>query len=248
MARRRGLLTGALLIFAAALLNGLAPGSGRAAEPGEDGPLGAEAIAERLQRKYERAGSLVADFEQENTLSSLGRTTRSKGRFFLHKPGRIRFEYREPESQLLVSDGKRLWIYTPRLRQVILADLEQAAASPTPLLFLAGKGNLSESFRIKVEEQGVGRRKGGAWRRGQPHRLSLTPRRPDPRFQRLWLEVDPDSFLISGVEFTDALGNRTRLRFTDIREGVEIPPERFTFKIPEDAEVVRVPASPRGGR
>ncbi|MEE9274164.1 MAG: outer membrane lipoprotein carrier protein LolA [bacterium] len=248
MARRRGLLPGALLIFAGALLHGLAPGGARGAAPGEDGPPGAEAIAERLQRKYERAGSLVADFEQENTLISLGRTTRSKGRFSLHKPGRIRFEYREPERQILVSDGKRLWIYTPRLRQVILADLERAAASPTPLLFLAGKGNLSESFRIKVEEPGVGRRKGGAWRRGQPHRLSLTPRRPDPRFQRLWLEVDPESFLILGVEFTDALGNRTRLRFTNIREGVEIPPERFTFKVPEDAEVVRVPASPGGGR
>ncbi|HBK80543.1 MAG TPA: hypothetical protein DDZ83_12890, partial [Nitrospinae bacterium] len=72
-------------------------------------------IISRIQKKYEETRTLKANFEQENHLRSLGRITRSKGRIILYKPGRIRAVYTEPENQLIVSNGKRLWIHTPRL-------------------------------------------------------------------------------------------------------------------------------------
>lgn len=198
-------------------------------------------IVARLQKKYEKTRTLSADFTQENLLRSLGKTTRSRGRFSLLKPGRIRFDYREPERQLVVSNGKMLWIYTERLQQVLLTAISQSAASPTPLLFLAGKGNLQDTFRIAVEEWGSPKRKEGVWKRGAPHRLSLTPLKMEGGFRKLWIEVDVESFQILGFEYRDHLGNQTRIRFFNIREGVAFDNGEFEFKIPSGVEVFRTP-------
>ena len=201
-------------------------------------------IVSRLQRKYETTQALSADFEQENHLRTLGRVTRAKGRFYLHKPGRIRAEYTEPEAQLVVSSGKRLWIYTPRLKQVIVSDLGGGSSS-LPLLFLAGKGDLRREFRVVLEDEGVPPRKGGAWRAGQPHRLSLQPVNQAAGFRKMWIEADPESFQITGVEYDDALGNKTRIRFTNMKEGAVLPPALFEFDIPPGVQVLRTPGTKR---
>ncbi|MDA1000665.1 MAG: outer membrane lipoprotein carrier protein LolA [bacterium] len=237
--------------FFAALLGAALCGPFPAAAAAPQGAAPAEndartkRIAVQLQIKYEKTRTLFADFEQENLLRSLGKITRSKGRFSLRKPGRIRFDYREPERQMVVSNGKTLWIYTESLRQVLITPLNSSAASPTPLLFLAGKGRLEDSFRITVEEWGAPRQKEGVWKQGTPHRLSLTPIKMEGGFRNLWLEVDVESFQILGFEFRDHLGNETRIRFFNIREGVAFDNGDFEFKIPPGVEVFRTP-SPLG--
>lgn len=209
------------------------------AEPPGSEASRADALISSLQRKYEATDTLAADFEQENELRSLGQTTRSKGVLRLHKPGRVRVEYTEPEKQLIVSNGSKLWVHTPRLNQVIESEMTQAPS--TPFVFLAGKGDLRKSFEVKVEDFGVPPREEGPWKSGQPHRLSLKPRQPQPGFQQMWLEVDPKSFQITGLEYTDPLGNRSRMRFTNIQEGVKIPDSLFQFQVPQGAEMLRMP-------
>lgn len=206
----------------------------------------ADALIDSLQRKYEATETLGADFEQENELRSLGQTTRSKGVIRLHKPGRVRVEYTEPERQLVVSNGSKLWVHTPKLNQVI--ESEMTAAPSTPFVFLAGKGDLRKSFEVKVEDFGVPPRQDGAWKAGQPHRLSLAPRQPQPGFQKMWLEVDPVTFHITGLEYTDPLENRSRMRFLNIKEGGEIPGTLFQFQVPQGAEVLRMPSPGAQGR
>ncbi len=228
-------------MFFPLFLGFLATSSADSKTSGGKGPTRREIVVERLQRQYEKTQTLTADFEQENDLRSLGRKTRSRGRLSLSKPGRIRFEYFEPESQLLVSDGSRFWIYTPRLRQVILTNLSRMVSGPTPFLFLAGKGRLADSFRVELEEEGTPRRPGGVWKGGQPHRLFLAPRKRGRGPRRMWLEVDPETFHIVGFEFFDSMGNGTRIRFWNIKEGIKLSPETFQFEVPSGVDVVRAP-------
>ena len=211
---------------------------------GAEAPRGerprADALIGSLQRKYEATVALEADFEQENELRSLGQTTRSKGKIWLRKPGRVRVEYIEPEKQLVVSDGSKLWVHTPKLNQVI--ESEVTSAPSTPFVFLAGKGDLRKSFDVKVEDFGLPPRQEGAWKAGQPHRLSLTPRQPQPGFKKMWLDVDPATFQITGVEYIDPLENRSRMRFSGIKEGGKIPDSLFQFQAPQGAEILRMPS------
>ena len=237
----KGGLYGGRLLFFPLFFGFLAASSADSTTSGEKGPTRREIVVERLQRQYEKTQTLIAEFEQENDLRSLGRKTRSKGRLSLSKPGRIRFEYFEPESQLVVSDGLRFWIYTPRLRQAILTNLSRMVLSPAPFLFLAGKGRLTDSFRVELEEEGTPQRPEGVWKGGQPHRLSLAPRKRGRGPRRMWLEVDPETFQIVGFEFFDNMGNGTRIRFWNIKEGIKLSPETFHFEVPSGVDVVRAP-------
>ena len=155
-------------------------------------------------------------------------------------------EYTEPEKQLIVADGSRLWVYTPRLNQVIAGGM--AGGPSTPFLFLAGKGDLRKSFELKVEEYGLLPRPDAVWKAGQPHRLSLRPREAGAGFARMWLEVDPQSFQITGLEYADPLGNLSRMRFMQIREGGELPASLFQFQVPDGVEVLRLPGAGSQGR
>ncbi|MFC1491428.1 outer membrane lipoprotein carrier protein LolA [Nitrospinota bacterium] len=185
---------------------------------------------------------MKADFEQENHLRTLGRVTKSKGRLLLDKPGRIRAEYIAPEKQLVVSNGKRFWIYTTRLNQVIVGEVKGDGSGSVPLLFLAGKGNLSREFQVELVEEGTARREGGAWVSGQPHRLSLKPLHSLAGFRQMWLEVDPESYRITGLEYIDNFGNKTRIRFLNMEEGTLLSPGLFEFEIPSGVEVLKTPS------
>ena len=46
----------------------------------------------------------------------------SSGTVALAKPGKFRWEYREPSRQEIVSDGDTMWVYLPENRQVIVSD------------------------------------------------------------------------------------------------------------------------------
>lgn len=209
----------------------------------------AERIIASLQEKYEGMESLRAFFEQKNELRTLGRTTTARGRLLLQKPGRLRLEYQEPEEQVLVSDGETFWLYTARFRQVMVSRPGRTAlGGPAPLLFLAGKGDLRKNFDVVVEEVGVARRGGGVWRAGHPHRIRLEPKSPGASFRRMWLEVEAGSFAIRSLAYEDNLGNKSRLRFSNLEEGVRIASEEFRFTAPPDVEVVRMPGRQAGGR
>lgn len=211
-------------------------------------PSRAKEIVTRLQKKYEATKTMEVRFKQENHLRSLGRTTRSTGRLLLSKPGRIRVEYTEPEKQLIVSDGKKLWIFTERLNQVIVSHVSGMGSGSVPLLFLAGKGDLNKNFHVELEEEGVPKRKEGIWKAGQPYRLSLTPKQASAGLRKMWLEVDSETFQITGLDYVDALGNKTQIRFFDFKEGVVIDANPFQFKIPPGVEVLMAPGSGKNNR
>ncbi len=208
----------------------------------DESRLKAGRIITALQKKYEALESLQASFEQKNELKSLGRTTTSSGSLLLKKPGKLRMEYLKPENQVLVSDGRTLWIYTARFNQVMVSKTGRLGFSATPLLFLAGKGNLKENFHVLVEEVGIARRSGGIWRAGQPHRIRLEPKSKGASFRRMWIEVEPENFTILTLAYIDNVGNKSHLRFSDVREDVRITEEKFQFAVPPNAEIFQMPA------
>lgn len=69
---------------------------------------------------------------------------RREGRFWLQRPGKMRFEYTRPEGLLVVSDGSNVKRYDPRLDV-----FRQVPLSQTPLsTFLARNVRLDQGVRI----------------------------------------------------------------------------------------------------
>lgn len=187
-------------------------------------------VVTRLESTYARIASLRAEFTQGAFNQSLGQTIEAEGVVYVKKPGKMRWEYRTPTPQQIVSDGKSLWVYTPELNQVNVGEAPRALAGPAGS-FLAGLGRLREEFTVRFlnplkTDQA-----------GNPV-LDLTPREPTPMLTRLILSVDAKEFLVRKAVLYDQFDNTVTMRFTEIAVNPELSDQLFTFTPPPGVAVV----------
>src|SRR5439155_18888633 len=121
-------------------------GSARAAAPT------AAELAQSLQRKYDRVKDFSADFVHSYQGGALRKQVSERGRVVIKKPGKMRWEYTAPEPKLFVSDGQKMYSYLPQDKQVIVTSVPQDDQATTPMLFLAGKGDLTRDFSTSIVE------------------------------------------------------------------------------------------------
>lgn len=191
---------------------------------------GAEELKEvlsKLQERYESVTTLQSDFSQEVSSRGMGRPETARGKVWFKKPGKMRWEYSKPAGDLIVGDGKTVWIYQPDLNQAIEKEID-AAASRMATDFLSGVGDLEKEFEARLADS-----KGDAWR------IVLTPRKESPNVKSLSLEVDKKSFLIKRTAVTDHFGTETRVDFTETSVNSPAPDSLFSFTPPQGAQVVR---------
>src|SRR5437870_6839304 len=105
-------------------------------------------VVRDLEGTYSRMIDLRAEFTQSAFNKSLNQTIPAQGTVYLKKGGKLRWEYKEPTPQEIVSDGKKLWVYTPALNQVNVGDAPEALAGPAGS-FLAGLGRLRAEFSVR---------------------------------------------------------------------------------------------------
>lgn len=185
-----------------------------------------QTVVKKLQARYDATKGFRADFAQEVQSATLGQKVEARGQVYFRKPGRMRWEFIEPE-QLLVSDGKFLWLYQPADKQVIKTPFEQAFRSNAPASFLLGIGRIDQDFTVTL----TGETK-------DAYSLRLISKKDPEAIGSLDLEVDAKSFDISQATITDPLGNTTRLRFLNIDRKAPLNDSLFLFTIPPGIDVV----------
>lgn len=187
--------------------------------------LAASPAEARLDRYLSGAGTLRAEFRQEVADASGRVRERAEGTLTLQKPGRFRWDYREPAGQLLVSDGETLWLYDEELQQVTVRRVSQTL-STTPAMLLSGEGRVGEAFEVTDEADSGGL----DW-------IALTPRRQDTDFRRVRLALRGGELV--RMELADRLGQVTSIDFSRIERNPALPPGLFTFEPPAGVDVVR---------
>ena len=105
-----------------------------------------EALAKALQARYQSVRDFTADFVQIYRGGVLRTETRESGTVAVKKPGRMRWTYTSPERKEFVSDGLKMYAYIPEDKQVTVSNVPADSEAPTPVLFLAGKGDLVKDF------------------------------------------------------------------------------------------------------
>jgi len=217
-----------LLVAALALL---APRAVAADELAADGAC-AEAVARAVQSHYESVQDWSARFVQTREAAAFGGGIAPmpepprEGTVVLAKPGRMRWSYETPDPSLLVTDGQVVWTYDPLLEEAQRLPDAGGLLSGAAVQFLMGRGDLLGSFRISAADCAA-----------RPVRLTLVPRE-DAGYERLALEVEPDSGRVLASSVTDLFGNRTRVAFSDVRTNTSPDPKLFHFEPPEGVEVI----------
>lgn len=195
-----------------------------------EGPALEEVVA-GLEAKYAAVADLRAEFTQQAFNKSLGQTITAEGVVSLKKPGKMRWEYKSPTPQQIVSDGKSLWMYTPELNQVNVTEAPQALAGPAGS-FLAGLGRLREEFFVRFLNPAAPLDEAGRLV------LDLTPKAPTPVLARLILSVDPKERLVRKAVLYDQFENTVTMTFTKVAVNPGLADRLFTFIPPKGAAVV----------
>lgn len=207
----------------------------------EGASLDATTIASLVQAFYDQTTTLQATFHQTRYTRLYDRYDRAQGKVAFKKPGKMRWDYAEPNGQVFVSDGKTLRIYQPpekgeKRGQLIERALEEDQL-PSAFSFLTGRGKLEDDFDIRLLEHDEQKYKGG-------HVLQLIPRRPTPNYEQLVFYVrtlerdNKRAGIVQRVLIIDAAGNRNRFDFSDLEFNREISDRRFNYTPPKNTERV----------
>jgi outer membrane lipoprotein carrier protein len=186
----------------------------------------AELLA-KMQKTYDTIDSFKATFSQSYQSRRFSDKIQEKGVVYFKKGGLMRWEYRQPERKIFVSDGQYYYYYVPEDKQVVKVPANQKMDQRSPTLFLAGRGNFQRDFKVSWADPRQG-----------SHLLKLTPTSPQTDFDHLVVQVDPVQGFILRLLVVDAYDNRTEYTFHNIQENPPLPPQFFAFKAPPGTDVV----------
>ncbi len=212
-------------------------GAPAAERAGADGPAAsaagdpkAEAVLRRAAAAYDLVRSLRATFVQRLENPLLNATTTSRGTLYERRPGRFLMRFSQPAGDVIVSDGRTLWVYYPSVdsSQVIRA----AGGAGAGGLDLQAQflGDPLRRFAARLEgSETVGGRTATV--------LVLTPREP-AQYRQLRVWVDERDGLVRRFEITDDSGAVRRFELSDLRVNPTLPDSLFHFEPPPGATIV----------
>lgn len=183
---------------------------------------------ENLQHQLGLINSFSANFVQL-TQDGLGNTLqRVEGFMQVVKPGKLRWQTEGIYEQLVISDGKSLWIYDADLEQVSIKDMDNRL-SETPALLLGGDVSaIGDDFIITQIPS------------DNSIRFILQPKDTTQLFDSLELDfnkLDQQQSLTQMI-IRDASGQVTDISFNNVTNNPKLKSKVFSFDIPAGIDVI----------
>jgi outer membrane lipoprotein carrier protein len=156
------------------------------------------------------------------------RTKTSTGTFEFQRPNRFRFAYRKPFEQVIVADGKTLWLHDVDLNQVSARNQDKILGQ-TPAALIAASpdlGSLKKDFDLQA----------------LPHRIGLQGVQATPRTKEGQLHNVKIGFRgndLAALDIVDGFGQRSQINFSKMELNADIAASTFQFKPPVNADLVK---------
>jgi outer membrane lipoprotein carrier protein len=182
------------------------------------------AATQDLQRFFNKVQRYSARFDQVTLDEAMNPIQESSGNLLIERPGKFRWNYTAPYEQLIVGDGKQVWVYDVELKQAAVRRMEGALGA-TPAILLSGKGALEGIFVIK-----------DLGHQGELDWVQLTPKKNDGGFEKIRIGFEKGK--IRTLEMIDGFGQTTRVTLRDAKENIQISADKFSFKPPAGVEVI----------
>jgi outer membrane lipoprotein carrier protein len=172
---------------------------------------------------YLKVTDFKADFQQEVRRAHMTRPLKKSGNVYYSRPGKMRWDYLQPEKVYYISDGELLWSYEVQTKQAIKMGVKDSELYDS-LKFLFGQGDLRGSFDISL----------GA-KKDTLTALVLVPKSGQHNYKSLTLWVK-ESGEVARTELVDPLDNVSAITFTGTTYA-PLKPEGFHFKPPKGATI-----------
>ena len=185
-------------------------------------------LAARVDEHYNHLKSLRSNFEE--IYQGAGLSRHESGELWLLKPGKMRWDYKQPRPKLFVTDNKSAYFYVPGDRQARRLPVKSLEDFRSPIRFLLGHTKLQKEFDHLTISTEKAVNPGNIVLEGLPLDMK-------ERVNRVVLEMTPAGQLIR-IFIEELDGSMTDFRFTNIEEDVPVKPGLFKFKAPAGVQVI----------
>lgn len=188
-------------------------------------PASVEELVSAVEATYASVTTLKASFSQVSRSPTMGEEPPQVGVISLSRPKKMRVETQPPHESLFVTDGVKMWIYTPADKQVIVQPIAPGAtAGPGQLIEDLSK--LNELFTVALLPAS-----------DALHVIELVPKTPG-NIAKLRIELAKGSYEIRRLVLFDAFGKETDMAFSEMKLNASIADETFSFTPPAGANVI----------
>ena len=191
-------------------------------------------IVQKLQHAYEKTEDFKANFLQETTIKSIKKTEIEEGSVFFKNPKNMLWNYTKPRAKKLVINRHTAWLYLPQEKVAYWQKSDNIFQSKALIKFLSGLGKLKDDFSIKYAEPNALDKNGN-------YLLLLIPLEKNTILNPLQINVDKSKFYILQVNFDDALGNSTSIKFSNIFINNGLTDKMFQFQPPAGVSIFNMP-------
>jgi outer membrane lipoprotein carrier protein len=189
-----------------------------------------EQFVRQFESSYHAVQTIRADFTQ--TYVSGGRTRTESGVVYFARGGWMRWDYRQPEPKLFLSDGKTLMLYIPEEKQLSRSPLKASDDIRVPFRLLLSRLELQRVFsRLEFAPDALEHQPADRVLRGYPKK----PFQED--YQQVLMVISPQ-FDIRRLVVTLPDQSTMEFDFDHIERNVPASRALFRFSPPPGTEVI----------
>jgi outer membrane lipoprotein carrier protein len=190
-------------------------------------------IIDKAVATYNNTRTSKGTFEQVITNPLTGSKANASGQFEQQRqPARFSFRFVQPKGDMLIGDGKWLWVYLPSSTpgQVIKVPMTEGGAGS---LDLASRFFDSPKTRFTITDAGT------ATIAGHPTRaVVLQPKSSAEPFTRAKVWIDVADGTLRQFETVENSGITRLVTITAVTPNAPVDPKSFSFKPPKGTRVV----------
>lgn len=184
-------------------------------------------ILNALEKAY-TGKSFTVDYTQTSTLSALDIIETATGKASFSYPGKMKWEYREPENHQVITNGTTLWIYRPNENQVMVGSAGQFFKSGAGGAFLSDISLIRTDYEMNIINE------------SDTHLdVRLIAKKKNPQITSIIIRLSKDNWLIERVKTYNEYEDTTVFELYNPVFG-DIDPLTFEFRIPENINVLEM--------
>ena len=175
--------------------------------------------------------TMRAGFTQYEVNEDNKRGEESHGLVWLKAPDQFRWHYKQPIEQLIIADGKKVWVYDEDLEQVTVKKQNNQL---NPIYVIINKDLSEQHYDIKFETESSDT----SW-------ISLTPKQQSEEVKTVWLALKDKK--LSQIKVVNHLDQTMIFEFHKGEKNPSLDNALFQFTPPEGVDVIQTQSDGSGG-
>ena len=175
-----------------------------------------EELALKIEGRYDSLKTLSVSFQELIKSQDFTTLRKFKGKMYLKNPNKFRIEL---PSQVVVSDGEYIWVYSKENRQVTKnrVDKSREFFRPNDYLF-----NFRKNYNYELKgEENISKK--------SCYKMVYTSKTEEEFFKKITVFFERESLLAQKIEYLDQNDNYTTLSFSVVKPDVVISDSKFVF-------------------